>query len=71
MGKLMLTPKGQEYLRQQKEKNPEFRKLCEQMGEALKTMPRDRKGLMEACYGKPMEKPRLPPKRDKYEAIKV
>jgi len=50
MGNLTLTPKGEKYIRNLELKNPEVRQLRERMAEALKTMPRTRKGLMEACY---------------------
>jgi len=67
---LTLTPRGEEYIREMK-KDPEFRALCERMAEALKTMPKDRKGLVEACYGDPPKPKPVPTRRDKWESVRV
>lgn len=46
-----LTPKGEMYLRDLEQENPVvYEKLRERVLEAIRTMPRDRKGLMNACY---------------------
>ena len=51
---LHLTEKGRKYLEDLKRKNPALmEKLEERMREAIKTIPPDRKSLMEECYKTP------------------
>lgn len=46
-----LTPKGEMYLRDLERENPVlYEKLRERVLEAIRTMPRGEKALMEACY---------------------
>jgi hypothetical protein len=46
-----LTPKGEMYLRDLERENPAlYKKLRERVLEAIRTMPRTEKALMDACY---------------------